>query len=743
MNKINCDLLVAGAGIAGMCAAVAAARKGMKVVLINDRSVLGGNASSEIGVGISGANHHGLNTAIYAKECGLVEELRLMMKKYNEHDGYGAYALTDAVFFDFIYNEENITLLMNTLVEGCSVSEGRITSCTARHTVNNETFEIFAPLFVDSTGNGVMAYEAGAEFKIGRESKEEYNEFWAPNEADKFTMGNTIYFETQDMGHKVEFKAPKFAHDITKMEFFKDINKPENFRGFSLGGPHWAYEFGGQVDILKDHDFTELELRKLIYGIWDYLKNKSGKPEAENMQLKRVFAKAGTRESRRFIGEYVLNENDIENKVDFEDSVAIGGWPMDIHAPLGIYDKLPASNFVPVTGIYNIPFRSLYSKNIKNLMLAGRDISATHIALGSVRVMATCGSMGQAVGEAAYLCKKYECLPCDITKSHMEELQKILMYDDQTILHRIDSECGNFEACATSEKIYENTEFNEYIPLERDYALALMCDSKEVNSLDMCLKVKKDTLMTYKILGGEHKETYLPSELIKEDKISLKKSDGEWTTLKIDAPVSADGKIYIVLCKNENIEVAVSENRVMGAVTLRMHTKESHDLKNHDSIPLSAETGYTFMDHHYERNRNILFKNILPKQTVFAAKNAVNGYSRPYGTQNIWIPQTDNNEVLTLKAKAPVTAKKLIVIVDNDLHTDEFLKGMHKNMVKDMTVTVTSGDGEEKIFKIKDNYLRTSEIILNNGEDMNISSVKIEIESTYGDVGGIYGIRLK
>ena len=449
---------------------------------------------------------------------------------------------------------------------------------------------------------------AGAEFKIGREGKDEYGEFWAVDEADKFTMGNTILFETVDVGHKVTYTPPKYAYDVTKMEFFKDIDKPENFRCFSLGGSHWTYEFGGQLDILKDHDLTELELRKLIYSIWDYLKNKSGKPKAENMQLKRVCAKAGTRESRRFVGEYILTENDIEEKIDFDDSVAIGGWPMDIHAPLGIYDKLPASNFVSVTGLYNIPFRCLYSKNIKNMMMAGRNISATHIAMGSTRVMATCGCMGQAVGTAASLCKKYGCLPDDITWNYMEELQSVLMYDDQTILHRFDCEYGNFDAAATSEKVYENTELNEYMPLERDYALALMCDTPNIKSLDLCIKAKNDTILEYKILGGVHKETYLPSYVIKVEKTDLKKSEGGWMTLRLDVPVSEDGKIYIVLCKNEDIEVAVSKERVMGAITFRMHTEDSHDLKNHDSIPLSEETGYIFADHHYERNRNILFK---------------------------------------------------------------------------------------------------------------------------------------
>lgn len=743
MEKMKCDLVVAGAGIAGMCAAVAAARNGIKVVLINDRSVLGGNASSEIGVGISGANQHGLNAAIYGKEGGLIEELRLMLRKYNEFDGYGYHALLDSVFLDFIYSEENITLLMNTLVEDCVVENNIITSCIARHTVNNELFEISAPLFVDSTGNGILGYEAGAEFKIGRESKDEYGEFWAVDEADKFTMGNTIYFETVDMGRKVTYKPPKYAYDVTKMEFFKDIDKPENFRAFTLKTPHWTYEFGGQLNILKDHNLTELELRKLIYGIWDYLKNKSGRPEAENMQLKRVFAKAGTRESRRFMGEYVLCENDIEAKTDFKDSVAIGGWPMDIHAPFGIYDKLPASNFVSVTGTYNIPFRCLYSKNIRNLMMAGRDVSATHIALGSLRVMATCGCLGQAVGTAAVLCKKYNCLPCDITENHIDELQSMLMYDDQTILHRFDCEHKNFEASATSERKYENTELDLYMPLERDYTLALMCDSESIESVDLKLKVKNNTTLTYKVLGGVHKETYLPSYVIKEESTRLNKSDGEWLTLRIDAPVSEDGKIYIVLCENEDVEIAASKKRMMGAITLRMHTEDSHDLKNHDSIPLSAETGYTFCDHHYEKEKNILFKNILPIQNVFAAKNAVNGYSRPYGTQNIWMPETNKDETLILKAKTPVDAKELVIILDSDMHADWHKSGMQETLIKDMSIKVTGCSGVERVYEVTDNFQRAPKILLNDGKKVSISEIRITVCSTYGDIGGIFGIRLK
>lgn len=739
MRKELCaDLLVAGGGIAGMCAAIAAARKGLSVVLINDRSVLGGNASSEIGVGISGASHHGLNPAIYAKETGIVEEIRLRLIKYQESGGYGNFAALDAVFFDMIYNEKNIRLLLNTVVYSCEVENKKIKKVFARHSVNNNIYEITAHSCVDATGNGILAYEAGAEFRIGRECKDEFGEFWAPDKADSFTMGNSLYFETEDAGEEVVFKAPDFAHDISQMEFLKDINKPENFRGFSCKGPHWAYEFGGQLDILNDHDETELELRKLIYGIWDYVKNSGKYPQSKTRRLKRVYAKAGTRESRRFIGDYILNENDIENKVNFEDSVAIGGWPMDIHAPLGIYDSLPASNFVSVTGIYNIPFRCLYSKDIDNLYLAGRDISTTHIALGSTRVMATCGAIGQAVGTAAYLGKKYDVLPREIYEKHIKELQKILIGDDQSVLH-IKEDIKIAQVSATAVKEYENTCADDYMPLERDYALALMVDSEKVDSVKIKFRIKENTTLTYKLYTGIHPETYLMEKLEKTLCINLKKGVDDWIELPIGIPVGFDGKIYIVFEENRDIEIAISEKRTMGAVTMRMHRRDSFEKKNHDSVPINEEkTGYTHFDHYYEKNRNILFKEISPKQNVFAPCNVINGYSRPYITQNLWLADMTMAQTLTITPEESTDIKELTVIFDDRLDNDEKIQ-MPSTLAKKYDIKIYHKDGIYKVSE-KDNYKRFVRYALDFSE---VSKIEITVYETYGDEVGIYCVKYK
>lgn len=732
---ISCDFLVAGGGIAGMCAAIAAARKGLSVVLVNDRSVLGGNSSSEIGVGISGASHHGLNPAIYAKETGIVEEMRLRISAYMNGGGYGKPAALDAVFFDMIYNESNIRLLMNTIVYDCETDNGEIKKAYARHCVSNNLFEITAHSYADATGNGVLGAAAGAEFKMGREGREEFNEYWAPESADTFTMGNSIYFETEDAGREEGFTPPDFAHDISKMDFLKDINKPENFRGLSCFGPHWAYEYGGQTDILNDHDLTELELRKLIYGIWDYVKNSGKYPQAKTRRLKRVFAKAGTRESRRFVGDYMLNENDIEGKVNFEDSVAIGGWPMDIHAPLGIYDTLPASNFVPVTGTYNIPFRCLYSRNIHNLYLAGRDISASHIALGSTRVMATCGAIGQAVGTAAFLGKQYNKFPREIYKEHINELRELLTDDDQSILH-IKEKSLNAEACASSEKAYENVSESELIPLERAYCLALMLDSDILKELKIKLKSSGAAMLKYKIYTGTHPETFLPEKLEKCCEISINDDFYGWLTIPVSTPVGADGKLYLVFEENPAIQLAVGKRRTMGAVTLRMHTRDNHENKNHDSVPLDEEkTGYTHFDHHYEKQRNILFKDICPSQSVFSAQNLLNGYSRPYGVQNLWLADMNSPQTVVLSLAEAQDISRLKIIFDDRLDIDEGV-AMPSTLAKAFEVKIHHKDGIKTINE-SSNYRR---MVRYNVSLSSVTKIELTVFASYGDEVGVYSI---
>jgi hypothetical protein len=741
MKKMNFDITVAGGGISGICAAVTAARKGLNTLLINDRSVLGGNASSEVGITISGSSHHGLNPSIYAKEGGVIEEIRLRLMKYAMGGGYDKYALLDAVFFDLIYEHTNLTLLLNTSVYSCRIKNRKITQCYARHNVSNEVYEIESEIYVDASGNGILAYEAGCSYHMGREGKDEYGEYWAPDKSDKYTMGNTFYFETYDCGHEAFFTPPEFAYKVENMEFIKNINNPKNFRSLSVKGAHWSMEYGGQVDVIYQSEEIDLELRKLIFGIWDYIKNSGKYPEAKNYVLKRIYAKSGARESRRFIGDYMLTENDIENKVNFEDAVCIGGWPMDIHAPLGIYDASPATNFVPVTGIYNIPMRSLYSKDIDNLMLAGRDISASHIALGSTRVMATCGTMGQAVGTAAKYCVTKGLTPWQVTKFYKKELQRNLANDDQTIIgmNDIDPIMENFTASATSEKRFENINPTAIIKLERDYGLAFMMETDYLESVKIKIinSSSETKLLKYRILTGIHKETFLPDEVVKINETAIPGNYDDWFKLDINAGRGKDGKLYLVFTKNDNLALEIASSRPIGAITIRLYTPENCEECNHDSIPINKNTGYLFYDHRYERNKNILFKDMVPEQRVFSPAMVLSPYTRPYGMPNLWIGDNKYPQTLTLTAKKPVDANKIAIIFDSNLENDS-VESMPECLVRDYELTIYC------------KYVTITKNILNNWKrycvfDINavqIEKIEVTIKNSWGAQAGIYGVNL-
>lgn len=738
MKIVKNDLTVVGAGVAGICAALSAARHGLTVALVNDRSVLGGNGSSEIGVPISGACHGNHNGAVYAKEGGIVEEIRMKKAAYMDEGGYDTRACWDAVYFDLIYAEKNISLYLNTTATGARVENGLLTGVYARHLTSEVEYCFESTYYVDSTGNAVVAAAAGATFRQGREAKSEFGEKWAPDTADGKTMGNTFIFYVRDAGRPVKFTAPAYAYDITKMEFFQWIDKKENFRRIGPHGFDWTFEYGGECDIIRDAEDIDKELRCLTMGIWDYVKNSGKFPDAENKQLVEVLCKSGSRESRRVEGDYMLTENDIEQKKDFPDAVAIGGWPMDVHATGGIYDPAPASNFIPVTGTYNIPLRSLYSKDIGNLFLAGRDIGVTHIALGSTRVIATCACTGQAVGTAAAVCKKYRTLPRTLVAEHMEELQAELLWDDQTVLHRKDSLLPGFRATADSVLAYENVIKDGELPAARAYGLALMCESETLESLSLCLRVSRPTTLTVDCLTGIHPETYLPEKREKTVEIPLPATDG-WVTLPLSAPRGKDGKVYLVFRENPDVTFYTAEYQPIGAVTHRYHTERSHDCMNHDTIPLPRKAGeYIGIDRTYEEKKNILFKDIFPAQDPYRAESAINGYSRPYFAPNLWQPAR-LPATLTLEADAPRKLSEIALVfntrMDNDVHKE--LPACHTVAY---TLTVTASDGQTRTYPVTDNRTRQTVFAVDLPD---VKTVTLTLERSKSATPGVFAVKAR
>ncbi len=443
------DVVIVGGGMAGVCAAISAARHGAKSALVHARPMLGGNASSEIRVHISGADQS-LKQPDYA-ESGLIYELMLENKARNENFSYSTW---DMVLFEAAFKEKNLTVYFNTCMYDCETDGDRITAILCVQETTEMRLKFTAPLFIDCTGNGTLGYYAGAEFRQGSEGFDEFREPHAPETANNQRMGNTILMKAVNMGHPVAFTPPSFAKHLTEAQLAKRIHcvqmrdkidvsespDPEEYRRTSMTssacidyGYWWLELMGEGDDIIPDYEKIRDDLMAYAYGIWDHIKNNHENVHhhgAENFALEWVGALPGMRESRRLAGDYMLTENDILDHRIFEDAVAYGGWCVDLHTANGLLDfnKLP-SDCSFYSGVYTIPYRCYYSKNIKNLFMAGRDISASKLAMASTRIIGCCAIGGQAVGTAAALCARYGLSPKEL-QPHIKELQQIILKDD-------------------------------------------------------------------------------------------------------------------------------------------------------------------------------------------------------------------------------------------------------------------------------------------------------------------------
>ena len=409
------DICIIGGGMSGLCAAVAAARHGARVVLMHDRPVLGGNASSEIRMWIRGA------AGKENRETGIVQEIELENIYRNPTMNY---SIWDTVLHQMVLQEENITLLLNCSCLGCDMAEAEIASVTGWQ-LNSYTFHtVKAKIFMDCSGDSILADLSGAAYRVGRESRDEFGEYAAPEVADRYTMGSSCLIEARKTDHPCSFIPPEWAYTYPDDESMY----LKNHDIIGTGVNFWWIELGGEMDTIYDAQTINEELIKTAYGVWDHIKN-HGDHGMENWELEWIGFLPGKRESRRYEGPYILTQQDLEEGHHFEDAVAYGGWTMDNHNPKGFKYMGYSSHHIAPKVPYQIPFRSLYSRNIPNLMFAGRNISATHMAMSSTRVMATCAVIGQAAGTGAALAIEKACPVAEVTSCYMDILQQRLLED--------------------------------------------------------------------------------------------------------------------------------------------------------------------------------------------------------------------------------------------------------------------------------------------------------------------------
>lgn len=446
-RTMDTDVLIAGGGMSGICAAIAAARNGAKVILIQNRSRLGGNASSEIRMHISGASQ----LKQVWRETGILEEIMLTEAVVNQQKSYEIF---DYIMYDKVISEENITLLLDAMLFDVQTSGDQVKTIKAYCSQTEELYEVSARYFMDCTGDGTLAAIAGAEFMRGREAKSLWNEPLGLDKADDVTMGNSLLFMSEEHDRPMPFIAPSWARKYTKADFVH-----RKITSFEYG--YWWIELGGVNDIVNDGQQIRHELMCVLFGIWDYIKNSGNHPESENWALSWVGAIPGKRESRRITGEYILKQQDVQSPELLEDRVAYGGWPLDDHLPLGM-DDTSQNPFrsIPLKGPYSIPLRSMYSKSFTNLLMAGRNISASHIALSSTRVMATCAAMGQAIGVAAAYCLQKGITPRQLCaeKASVEALQQLLLRQDQSLLGVVNADPADLARRARVKASHETKE---------------------------------------------------------------------------------------------------------------------------------------------------------------------------------------------------------------------------------------------------------------------------------------------
>ena len=712
---IDVDLVVVGGGLAGVCAAITAARGNKKVCLIQDRPVLGGNSSSEVRLWCLGATSHMGNNNRWSREGGIIDEILLDNLHKNRE---GNAVIFDTVLLDKVRSEKNITLLLNTAVHN-TVKEGsrKITAVEAFCSQNSTNYRVGGQYFCDASGDGIVAFQAGAAFRVGAEAQSEFGEKLAPMEANSELLGHSLYFYSKDTGAPVAFEPPSYASiDKVTLDRIKRIRKDD------VGSRLWWLEYGGNSNTIDDTEEIKWELWKVVYGVWDYIKN-SGKFEGvENLTLEWVGTIPGKRESRRFEGHYMLTQQDVVEQNTFYDAVSYGGWSIDHHPGDGVYSDKPPCRQFHSKGVFQIPLRSMISRDIDNLFLAGRIISVTHIAFGSTRVMCTCAHGGQAVGQAIVQCLDENISPVEILEQkNIVKLQNSLNSNGQFIPGVPIEQSMNLAALATvsASSTFELSQLNradiwksltvsaaQLLPLKKDIQY----------SFKVSVRSSRSTTMRVQLRTSAKPQNYTPDTILDEKSIAVQAGEQE-VTIEFSKTLTSDQYGFICFFGNEDIEIACSEQRITGLVSV--FNGESKAVSNNGKQTVDGDIGIDEFEFWIPERRpgghNIAL-TISPPLTDFTISNLTNGYTRPYLCSNAWIAAADDNQPtieFTWTNSVPVSRISLYFDTDFDHALESTLMGHpEKRMPFCVGNYEVFADGGQLLYRMRDNHLTINHIQL-------------------------------
>ncbi len=683
---ISCDIVVIGGGLTGVCCAITAARRGAKVALVQDRPVLGGNASSEVRLWALGATSHMGNNNRWSREGGVINEI-MTENVYRNKEGNPV--IFDTVLLDLVMREPNITMLLNTVVyKVCKSTNDLIDNVVAYNPINETSYEISGRFFADCSGDGLVSYIAGVPYRMGAEDRAVYNEGFTPDkQIYGELLGHTILFYMKDTGKPVEYVAPEFA--LKNID--KHISKIHNNEYFSIhhhGCKYWWIEYGGRLDTIHDSETIKRELWKVVYGIWNYIKNSGKFPEMRTYTLEWVGTIPGKRESRRMLGLYTLTQQDIVEQRAHYDAVSYGGWAIDLHPSNGVYADGRACNQWHSKGVYQIPYRCYLGADIRNLMFGGRIISSSHVANGSTRVMCTSASGGQAIGTALSLCVEKNHMPADYVSTDLiGELQLALiedgqyipgfdMRDDSNLLHS-----AKVSASSTSR-------FSGYAPNGAFRRLAfstaaLFPVKGAMPKLSLHVRAEDATELKVELRVALRDNGYTPDCTLETVAIPLVQGEQE-ISVAFEAVFDNSKYVFVCFMANEKVSLGESDDLVSGTTTVLNQTNPAVSNYGRQDPPegIGFDSFEFWCPLRRPQGKNIAF-TITPAQDIFSLDLMENCLTRPVGTTNAWAASIDDSAPkLTLEWAERQTIHELKLFFDTDYdHAMETVQMEHSENV--------------------------------------------------------------
>ncbi len=749
--RLSTDLVVLGGGMAGTCCAITAARQGIKVVLVQDRPVLGGNASSEVRLWVLGATSHMGNNNRWAREGGVIDEV-LVENLYRNQDGNAL--IFDSILLEKVHAEPNITLLLNTAVyELTKQADDRIDTVRAFCSQNSTVYDVKAGLFVDATGDGIVGFMAGAAFRIGAESASEFDEKLAPPEPRHELLGHSLYFYSKDVGRPTRFVPPAFAlKDITKIPRYRRFNSHQH------GCELWWIEHGGLLDTVHDTERIKWDLWQIVYGVWDHIKNSGQFPEAETLTLEWVGMIPGKRESRRFEGDYILSQRDIVEQRCHDDAVSYGGWAIDLHPAEGVFGDGPTCTQWHSKGVYQIPLRCLYSRNISNLLLAGRIISSSHVAFGSTRVMATCAHNAQAVGVAAAICIEHGLDPNELLDVDlMRQLQARLLRSGQHIPGVTVDDSADLapKATVTASSTYTPEQLEpdaEYLPLSGPHAMMIPVNAGRVPQMGFWLMADGPTEVEVQLRIASKKGNFTPDVILATRRVAVKQTFSETqinvseytkmyvgvrsttqrkasqsniahgataprsTTsepqqIMLDFDVVLDEDQYVFVCLMANPAVSVQQTDRMACGVLRLSHSQGRRVSigaNQEPPEKSGIDAFEFwLPERRPKGKNLAMV-LDPPIACYSPEDITRNPDRPTTRPNVWVADpNDASPTISLNWPTEQTIRRIEVTFDTDVdHPMESVLMSHPEEVMPACVrNIQVRDHEGRIIgSIKDNY---------------------------------------